>query len=158
MDIKKDAFIWDIDGVICDSTIALKHIVGVKQPDWRSYNDSLKYCKINKWAKKLLQILQFNQGNIDSSNIILLTARSEENRKSTEMWLLDNNIFYNHLLMRELGDKSSSYIVKEKILKEKILPKYNVILAIDDDLDNVRMFEENNISCVPINCLFQYKD
>ena len=52
--------------------------------------------------------------------------------------------------MRKHNDFRPSDKVKEDILKKEILHDYSPLLAIDDEEPNVKMFENNNISCLKI--------
>lgn len=47
--------------------------------------------------------------------------------------------------MREENDLRPNYEVKEQILKEQILPFYDVLFALDDEDNNVEMFRKNGI-------------
>lgn len=51
----------------------------------------------------------------------------------------------NKLLMRKDCDYRKSSEVKEEYLKELFSQGYHIIQAIDDDLDNIEMFEKYGI-------------
>ena len=81
-------------------------------------------------------------------DVIILTGRREEGRAQTEEWLKTYNVPYDRLFMRGESDFTKSDTFKEKILETFILPKYNVLFAIDDDNKCVKMFRRNGIICL----------
>lgn len=95
--------------------------------------------------------------------LIFLTAREDANNglirynttRLIEKFFTCQNFKY-ILLMREFDDFRNSFEVKEDLLKQYVLPKYNPILAFDDDLSNVKMFRSYNITTLQI-CLGEIK-
>lgn len=64
--------------------------------------------------------------------IILVSGREEVCRAETEKWLEKNDIPYDDLFMRKLGDNRPDEIIKKEIYKEFIEPNYSVLGVFDD--------------------------
>lgn len=134
---KKDCIIVDIDSTLCVNL--------TKRP---FYTDD--------WADKCLYDIPLigpisivrAQKMTGTCDIIIITGRKEDGRTQTEEWLKTYNVPYDRLYMRGESDFTKSDTFKEKILKTFILPKYNVLFAIDDDDKCVKMFRNNGLICL----------
>lgn len=145
--MKQKAIICDIDGCLLDTLNIHKQIeeLGLTGAlKWRYFEAGANDIKTVKFNRNLANVLKtFADTGI---KIILLTARSEAIRYSTKL-RLDyeiNAAFSYKLLMRSMGDSNDPHIVKYLHLK-KILEEYDVILAIDDEDANLKMFAANGI-------------
>ena len=106
----------------------------------------------SKFAKEALKVDTIDK-NVDKlqdkakeNNIVILTARSAHYEGETKEWLKKNDIPYDELVMRPADDsKTKDAPLKEKLLKSKILPKYDVVKAYDDRKKNIKMFRANGI-------------
>lgn len=145
----KKAIICDIDGCLLDTGIIFKEIeaqslTGNKKWDYFHYWANSDKVSFNVALSEILFNF-FNQG----FEIILLTARSEKIRNQTRARITSENILaglnYKYsLYMRQENDFSPSHESKLKHLKE-LKQKYFIILAIDDDEENCKMFHQNRI-------------
>lgn len=132
--MKKNAIIFDMDNTILYQTN--------RNPfDWRDLSG-------DKPIKNVIEVLE----NLSYVNlIILVTGRPESVRSNTEQWLLENDIPYDELYMKQGDPKDKAFISKENNLK-KIQEKYNVIAAFEDDNKCAEMYVKNNIiTFVPLN-------
>jgi predicted kinase len=67
-------------------------------------------------------------------DVILLTGREESGREVLEDWLDRNFIVHSGILfMRPDGDRTPGSQFKKKVLQERILPRWNIELIVDDD-------------------------
>lgn len=115
------AFSFDLDGT-------LAHMDGNRSPyDPTKYHMDSLDTKVAYLANVL-----WNDGH----QIIVFSGRSEDGRKVTEKWLIDNGVVYNKLIMRKSGDARSDDIVKSELFDEYIAPRYN-LLGMFDDRDRV---------------------
>lgn len=141
---KIECEVFDIDGVLADNNDAAKS-VGLssanKDIDWNKYYELLAFCKVNSWAKTIIN-------NVET-RVVIVTGREESNRAITEMWLKNNHIYYDHLFMRPVGNTERSHVVKKQII-EDLLKQFHIKRAYDDEKDNILMFNELGIECVPI--------
>ena len=81
----------------------------------------------------------------DGDNIIFLSARDDAHYEKTLTWLqwhVGQWVKPENLLMRVTGDKRDDAVVKEEILREKILPEYQVKAVIDDRPKVIRMWRD----------------
>lgn len=70
---------------------------------------------------------------IDDTKIFLFSGRSDVCRPETEEWLERNDIEYDALYMRPHERESEKdYVIKEDLLKEHIIGKYNILMWLDD--------------------------
>ena len=134
---KRDCIIADMDSTLCVNL--------TKRP---FYTDD--------WKEKLIydtplagpiSILRA-QKMTGTCDVIILTGRREDGRTQTEEWLKTYNVPYDRLFMRGVNDFTKGDAFKEKILETFILPKYNVLFALDDDDKCVKMFRRNGIICL----------
>lgn len=91
----------------------------------------------------------YNQGY----KVIFLSGRQDSCREQTEQWLRDNNLWMedSEMFMRKAKDQRCDSIVKEELLREFIVPKYNVIGVFDDRLRVNRTWYKLGVFCFNTN-------
>ena len=134
---KKDCIIADIDSTICVNLTGRPFYTD----DWA------EQCIYDTPLTGPISILRAHKMT-GTCDIIILTGRREEGRAQTEEWLKTYNVPYDRLFMRGDVDYSKGDLFKEQILKEFILPKYNVLFALDDDNKCVQMYRRNGLICL----------
>jgi predicted kinase len=88
------------------------------------------------------------------TKIVVLSGRTDECEKMTRQWLFEHLGFYpDGLFMRATGDTRKDTVVKEELFFNDVAPKYNVIGAIDDRPNVVRMW--NSLGLRVLACGFQ---
>lgn len=145
--MKQKAIIVDIDGTLTRDPL----LIDDKSREGRD----VFYQKIDNYLRVKLELIKpivylvqyFKAFNIEP---IFLTAREDkyEIRLNTLKFLKSKVITQannKNLFMRAENDLRPNYEVKEQILKEKILPYYDVLFALDDEDNNVEMFRRNGI-------------
>lgn len=134
---KQDCIIADIDSTLC-----------VNLTGRSFYTDN--------WKEKLIydtpltgpiSILRA-QKMTGTCDILIVTGRKDEGREQTEEWLKTYNVPYDRLFMRGQNDYTKGDVFKENILKNIILPKYNVLFALEDDNKCVQMYRRNGLICL----------
>lgn len=144
---KQKAIICDIDGCLLNTERIFKEIFQ------KNLKGDEKWAYFHKFANEpshaiknqfLINCLIFASKN--DYEILLVTARNEEIYKETFKYLYDNSgeVFDFKLFCRKHNDYRPAWIVKEEITKE-LLKKYNIIMAIDDEISNCQMFESLGI-------------
>lgn len=127
----KKYIIIDIDGTICeeDPTRSLEEFEKL---------DHANLLPLQENIEKIYSNFEFRNRNLE---VIFLTARDQEHYFSTYKWLKRNFIpyidFNFHLIMRPLGDLTSSHELKIKILKGMKIEPEKVEIWIDDSKDNI---------------------
>jgi len=121
-----DAIIVDIDGTLAHNT------TGRGFYDW----DRVDEDTIDEDVLNLVYKYQKNH------TVIVLSGRDIRCRKITESWLLGNNVPYDQLFMRPLGNTEPDEKIKKEIYNELIKGKYNVSVVIDDRNKVVKMWRD----------------
>ena len=134
---KKDCIIVDMDSTLCVNL--------TKRPFYT--DDWADKCLYDTPLIGPISIVRA-QKMTGTCDVIIITGRREEGRTQTEEWLKTYNVPYDRLYMRGTNDFTKGDAFKEKILKTFILPKYNVLFAIDDDDKCVKMFRNNGLICL----------
>ena len=107
---------------------------------WQYFHKEAHKCPVNEWCRDLIIALKHS-----GIAPIFITARSEEIKKVTLAIIKSLEIIHFGLYMRKLGDKRPSALVKEEILHDKILLKYCILFALDDDIKNCEMYVKYGI-------------
>lgn len=147
---KESAVIFDLDGVLCDNSLAL-HEYMVRNPnprDEQSYWGPW-YQKLHKHQPaeefKQLATMMSDAGH----NIIILTARPIDIMLETMDWLDLHEIHYDRLKMSPGGD-GNFHTSKENHLKV-LIKEFNVLLAIDDSEHWCVMYRRYKIPTLFVN-------
>lgn len=147
--MKQKAIIVDIDGTLTRDPL----LIDDKSREGRDIfyqkidNYFVVELELIKPVVELIKLVYFMAGHI---KIIFLTAREDryDIRENTLDFLkkyVIGRINDEQLLMRPYDDLRPNYEVKEQILKEQILPNYDVLFALDDEDNNVETFRKNGI-------------
>ena len=96
--------ITDIDGTLSDHRHRLHHAVA---RDWDAYHATMHEDPVHKDVLGLLDLYSAN-----GATIIACTARPAAYQARTTIWLLENGVPVDFLLMREPGDYRPSSVVK----------------------------------------------
>lgn len=140
-DNKEECIIVDIDGT-------LAHIADGRSPydASRAMNDSLDD------AVSVITAMFYNHGY----KVIILTGRHEEHREVTEQWLEENGVEYDELYTRmeddvdEKGNQLDDKIVKERLYRTHVEPRFNVKFVLDDRNRVVDMWRSIGLKCLQV--------
>jgi len=139
----------DLDGTLVDSS-GRRHIIDkavIKTKDWEAWHKQTHTDKVIEPIKQLCYaIKKFG------IKVIFLTARSDKCRKHTEAWIAKNipRLAKCKLLMRTEGDFRPSAQVKLDIFTKYIGPIYEVLFTIDDDAENIKMFNKLGVHTLQV--------
>lgn len=134
---KRDCIIADMDSTLCVNLTGRPFYTD----DWK---EKLIYDTPLAGPISILRA----QKMTGTCDILIVTGRKDEGRDQTEEWLKTYNVPYDRLFMRGQNDYTKSDIFKENILKNIILPKYNVLFALEDDNKCVQMYRRNGLICL----------
>jgi len=130
------AFLWDIDGVICDS-FQEEFVKQFADGDFSSFERGIPNYQPNRWATAMVNTLSLEH------RILFVTARDESFREETIKWLSkhldDKYLNSGDLYMRPEGDKRSDHIIKRELF-EQFKNQFNILAAIDDNWANCRLW------------------
>ncbi len=90
-----------------------------------------------------------NNAVSDQYSILVVTSRKEKYRGLTSMWLAKNNIRSHGLFMRADDDNRPDYEAKKDML-DKISNLWDVVHAVDDNPNVIKLWEDNNIPTTKI--------
>jgi predicted kinase len=79
--------------------------------------------------------------------IVVLSGRDGSCASATFDWLVKHGLTFTALKTRTAGDNRSDYIIKQELLEQHVLPKYDPVLAIDDRQQVVDLWREQGIEC-----------
>lgn len=82
---------------------------------------------------------------------IIFSGRNGESEPETREWLRLNDIKFDELHMREIGDQRKDSIIKEEMFDKYIRDKYNVIMVVDDRDQVVDMWRKLGLTCLQVN-------
>lgn len=134
---KKDCIVVDMDSTLCANL--------TRRPFYT--DDWAEKCIYDTPLAGPISVVRA-QKITGTCDVIILTGRREDGRAQTEEWLKTYNVPYDRLFMRGQNDYTKGDAFKEKILNEFILPKYNVLFAMDDDNKCVQMYRRNGLICL----------
>jgi uncharacterized HAD superfamily protein len=141
--MKPTAYIFDVDGTLANVDPFLP-LIRNGNKDYESFH-LLSIDAIPNF--NVVQML--NNAYSDNNAIIIVTSRKEKWRALTSLWLKNNNISSDALFMRLDNDDRSHYDIKKDIL-DRISQMWDVVHAVDDHPDIIRLWEENGISTTKI--------
>ena len=141
--IKPTAHIYDVDGTLANVDPYLHHVRGSNR-DYNAFHEASIDALPNFEVVEML-----NQSFFDQRHIIIVTSRKETWRGLTSSWLAKNDIGHHALYMRSDDDNRPDYEVKKDILL-KIKNHWNVIHAVDDNPNVIRLWEEQGIPTTKI--------
>ncbi len=142
---KKTAFIFDMDGTICDIKHRLNYINGDSK-DWDAFNHA---CQFDIPKADIITILHSISMEYE---VIIVTGRMDSNdtRDLTIDWLERHDVPYDAFFMRPNGNYDSDYKIKLAIYRELIEPVYDVVAVFDDRDQVVSMWREIGLTCCQV--------
>lgn len=134
-----DAVIFDVDGTLCNVTAVRHHVLSRPRNFHAFHADSID-CPPHQEVVEATHL-----AHAAGYEVIVVTAR--ENRWSfhTALWLHENNVYYDRLLMRSANDFRPDRTIKAEILNALLLSGYRIVEAWDDNPSIISLWEDNNI-------------
>jgi hypothetical protein len=145
--MKKFIIIWDLDGTLtnCDD---FEHHVRTIPKNWDKWNENIRNHKPNVELIELFKM--YAEAGHDN---YISTARMENVRYETELWLADQGLHtaYKGLFMRGMTDYRPDYEVKLDVLNT--LRNNNIFpdIAYEDRGSVVQMYRENGLRCFQVD-------
>ncbi len=163
LELKRTAIIFDIDGVVCDSSSRFKrlNIDAYIKKDKKAFANSIKWyemdCEGDTIIESGVKLLESLTNTLNISKVFFITARGEGGREPTMRWLSDSGIIResDELIMHpEALDEEFEFKTPavhanwKKQEAEKIMKQYNVLFAVDDSEDNINAYSSLGITCI----------
>lgn len=149
---KPVAIVCDIDSTLADNSHRIKLIKdpsGQIKKDWQTYRHLAPNDPPFRWCVELLRGMQ-----LSGHKILFLTGRNESERDVTTEWLMRHVGFLfdadgaPNLYMRDDGDYTQDYTMKRKVMEKEILPKYDVLMCVDDRKQCVEAYRSMGLVCL----------
>ena len=99
---KRDCFIFDLDGTICDVRHRRQY-VATKPKNWNAWNAGLVNDTPNRAVELVYKSLHAIKGIIDA-DLFFVSGRSDDYRRQTETWLKHHGFAWDYLFMRKYKD------------------------------------------------------
>lgn len=146
---KRQAYIFDVDGTLADVSSILHYVKGDRTTEKFKKNfDKFHEESVNVPPHDEVLDMVWDAAERDF-DIIVVTARKEMWRAHTSFWLAINNVPSVALFMRQDADNRKDYEVKKDILQH-ILQKWNVVHAVDDNPNVIKLWHEYGIETTKI--------
>lgn len=126
-----NAVIFDVDG-----TLALMN--GRSPFDWYDVEQDTPNLRV-------IELLDMFKSA--GKKIIILSGRDGVCRPETERWFERWGIEYDEFFIRDEGNMEKDSIIKERIFRNEVAPKYNVELVVDDRNQVVEMWRSIGLQC-----------
>lgn len=144
---KPSAIICDLDGTLAEIDHRLHFVRTDEKKDWDSFFAGIEKDEMN-WAVSSTVWALAHNGN----HVIYCSGRPEKYRIPTQKWLYAQAApAATELFMRPQGDFRPDSLIKEIILDFEILPRYRVLLSIDDRKQVVEMWRRRGITTFQVN-------
>ena len=144
IDNRPKTIVFDMDGTLVDVSSIRHHVMRPKNRNFDAFHRESVNCPPIKWVKNMAW-----DYHLQGYTVIQVTARSEKYRPHTSWWIADNNVPSDALYMRPDGDYRPDYDVKKDML-DRLLLKYDIISAYDDNPSIVALWSEYDIPCVVV--------
>lgn len=137
-----------MDGTLCDVRSIRHHITGFEDAGLRRnfhafHSDSIE-CPAHPAVADLAR--QVSAAGIQT---VIVTAREAKWGFHTALWLREQGIGYDAMLMRDNGDYRSDVHVKRAIAK-RVLRRWMPLVAVDDREDIIEVWRENGIPTLKV--------
>lgn len=145
---KSEIIICDLDGTLANIDHRLGFVKDkdvdseeTQKKDWKSFFKNIPGDKVNEWCRQLIMSMYYDS----RADIVFCSGRPDDYRKDTQQWLDDNGFDIGPLYMRRRGDYRKDDVIKEIILDFELLPRYNILFAVDDRQQVVDKFRSRGI-------------
>jgi FMN phosphatase YigB (HAD superfamily) len=143
--MKPRAIIVDLDGTLCNTDHRQHFVQGnYGKKDFGKFYKNMHLDPPNEWCVTLVKIYSFF-----NCEIIFCSGRPEEYREQTVRWLERNIMGQPYkIYMRETGNYEDDVILKERLYRTHIEPKYDVEFVVDDRKKVVDMWRRIGLVCL----------
>ena len=125
------------NGIIADNGDFMRECYVEGERDHQRFLDNLSKFDVNTWAKDIMLRYSYFNRNI-------VTARTEEERKTTLEWLTLRGVPYERIFFKETPNQSDVEY-KRGVYLYGIKPHTEVLFAIDDNPAIVEMYRQEGV-------------
>lgn len=144
--MRRDAYIFDIDGTLADCGHRRHHVEGPKK-DWDAF---FRGCVDDPPIKAMVRLAQ--DLNRTSVSLVFATGRPIQYRLETIAWLQSQGLGLGarNLYMRLDEDRRDDTIVKSEMLDRIIADGFDPIMVFDDRNRVVQMWRARGLICAHV--------
>lgn len=146
----KEAYIFDLDGTLCDASERYKTYIEDEQENWEEF---YAHCDEDMPIIPVCDVLTAlaNRGY----DILFVTGRRESCRETTLKWIREwfgeKVANTNHLFMRNAEDGfRSDYVSKMRNYRQHIQNKWHVLGVFEDRDQCVRAWRDVGLQCFQV--------
>ena len=129
-----NAFIFDVDGTICNFTFD-------KNPYDRDFENDLPSIPVITVLRALHK----------ENKILIVSGRNGKYAQTTSDWFDRNVVPHDAFFIRDEGDNRKDTIIKQEIYEKHIKGKYNIIGVFDDRLQVIKFWESLGLFVFNVN-------
>ena len=137
------AAIFDVDGTLVDVSSVRHHVMQRPKRFDRFHAEAID-CPPHPLAVDLAR-----KARDDGMAVLVVTARKESWRFHTLLWLREQGIEHDAIYMRGVQVNRKDYDVKADLLRS-IQRRYDVRLAVDDNPNVIRLWQEHGIPTITV--------
>lgn len=138
-------WIVDIDGTIANTEHRI-HYITDGHKNWDAWHAN---AHKDEPIKEIVELIEMADACCIS--IVLCTARDEKCRADTLEWLKANDIPFDALYMRKLGDRRDDDIVKFELLEQIYEDGFEPVLVLEDRDRVVKMWRSAGLRCLQVS-------
>ena len=149
IEMMKKALVVDLDGTLCNNNHRLHHLYKFDESKKEKFDFNLAYSgipkdDINNWCLELMNL--YHQTGY---SIIIMTGRHnwDKVKINTSIWLDKFKVPYDELYFRQ-DDELVNSDMKRAYYEQYIKDRYDIVLAIDDEIKVVEMWRSLGIPCL----------
>jgi FMN phosphatase YigB (HAD superfamily) len=135
--------IFDLDGVLADNSTR-RNLLDSPNPDWEEYFQAASF------DLPIDPNIDLAGSFKETASVVILTGRPNRISNITQDWLNRYQVNWDLLIMRP----DSGYISAPDFKKQETLRLldigFQIVLALDDELENIQIYKELNIPTVHI--------
>lgn len=139
--MKKQAYIFDIDGTLADLSHR-KHFIAGENKNWDSFYAE---CGKDKPIESVCRVLREL-----SYPVIYITGRPQSYRLDTDKWLTFNDLPHGMLFMRPDGDHRPDFELKKEIYNMYIKDRIEILGVFEDRQQCVDMWRSLGLTCFQV--------
>lgn len=139
---RQRALIVDMDGTLCDVR-TIRHLVDRSRGTRRDF-DAFHSLSIDCPAHSSV-LAAVRRARDSGLETIIVSAREERWGVLTALWLREKHVEYVDMFLRANGDPRPDMVVKREIA-ERIIKRYEPVVAIDDRPELISVWQEFGIS------------
>lgn len=144
--LRPKAVIVDMDGTLVDVSSIRHYVLAALNPDGSYSTKNFDAFHRESIGCPAIQetVDQVRAWHENGYHILIVTARGSNYYTPTAWWIAENDIPHSELSMRDEFDQRPDYEVKKDIYA-KLSRKYDVIHAVDDNPNVLRLWAELGI-------------